>query len=160
MLDGVASSEKKKAVVNQTELCPGFGLWLSLWLLSGWHLSKELTIWLLRWWGGYGWFQEKISLRLAFRENKFLQGNTERKKFLHWQKYLSRRVKLEKNVTPLHSRKKILSPEAKSSVPLSKVKWSAPKELGMFSYNQLQVETPFWLNLCEASYFLKTLLGF
>ena len=122
--------------------------------------SERVTIWLLRWWGGYGWFQEKISLRLTFGENKFLQGNTWRKKFLHWQKYLSRRVKLEKNFTPLYSRKKILSPEAKSFVPLSKVKWSAPKVLGMFSYDQLQVETPFWLNLCEASYFLNTLLSF
>lgn len=54
----------------------------------------------------------------------------------------------------------ILSPEAKSFVPLSKVKWLARKVLGMFSYDQLQVETPFWLNLCEASYFLKTLLSF
>ena len=59
------------------------------------------------------------------------------KKKIPTQKYRSRRVKLEKNVTPLYSRKKILSPEAKSSVPLSKVKLSAPKVLGMFSYDQL-----------------------
>ena len=62
--------------------------------------DTSLKSWPFDFWGGdggYGWFEEKISLRLAFRENKFLQGNTWRKKFLHWQKYLSRRVKLEKN---------------------------------------------------------------
>lgn len=130
---------------------------------DSYQADTSLKSWPFDFWGGdggYGWFEEKISLRLAFRENKFLQGNTWRKKFLHWQKYLSRRIKLEKNFTPLYSRKKILSPEAKSFVPLSKVKWSTPKVLGMFSYDQLQVETPFWLNLCEASYFLKTLLSF
>ena len=32
---------------------------------------------------------------------------------------------------------KIFFTQTKSSVPLSKVKWSAPKVLGMFSYDQL-----------------------
>ena len=44
--------------------------------------------------------------------------------------------------------------------PLKSQMVTARKVLGMFSYDQLQVETPFWLNLCEASYFLKTLLSF
>ena len=67
---------------------------------DSYQADTSLRSWPFDFWGGeggYGWFQEKISNRLAFRENKFLQGNTGRKKFLHWQKYLSRRVKLEKN---------------------------------------------------------------
>ena len=60
---------------------------------DSYQADTSLRSWPFDFWGGeggYGWFQEKISNRLAFRENK-------RKKFLHWKKYLSRRVKLEKN---------------------------------------------------------------
>ena len=60
---------------------------------ESYQADTSLRSWPFDFWGGeggYGWFQEKISNRLAFRENK-------RKKFLHWKKYLSRRVKLEKN---------------------------------------------------------------
>ena len=107
---------------------------------DSYQADTSLKSWPFDFWGGeggYGWFEEKISLRLAFRENKFLQGNTWRKKFLHWQKYLSRRVKLEKNSITRGFGGKIFFTQTKSSVPLSKVKWSAPKVLGMFSYDQL-----------------------
>ena len=107
---------------------------------DSYQADTSLKSWPFDFWGGdggYGWFEEKISLRLAFRENKFLQGNTWRKKFLHWQKYLSRRVKLEKNSITRGLGAKIFFTQTKSSVPLSKVKWSAPKVLGMFSYDQL-----------------------
>lgn len=73
----------------------------------------------------------------GFQGKQILARKYLKKKIPTLTKYLSRRVKLEKTVTPLYSRKKILSPEAKSFVPLSKVKWSAPKVLGMFSYDQL-----------------------
>ena len=50
---------------------------------DSYQADTSLRSWPFDFWGGeggYGWFQEKISLRLAFRENKFLQGNTWRKK--------------------------------------------------------------------------------
>lgn len=152
--------EWKKAVVHQTELCCGFVLWLSLWLLWGWNLSKELTIWLLRWGGGVWVISGKNIPQAGFQGKQILARKYLKKKIPTLTKISFKACKAGKNVTPLYSRKKILSPEAKSFVPLSKVKWSAPKVLGMFSYDQLQVETPFWLNLCEASYFQKSLLGF
>ena len=43
---------KKSSCASNRAVPSGFVLWLSLWLLWGWHLSKELTIWLLRWGGG------------------------------------------------------------------------------------------------------------
>ena len=36
--------------------------------------------------GGYGWFEEKISCRLIWRESKMLQGNFLETNILHWKK--------------------------------------------------------------------------
>ena len=85
--------------------------------------------------GGMGDFRKNMSCRLISREKKFLQGNTWRKKFLHWNSlrsrpvfsravfscahytskrllrrltrkiYLSWCVMLEKNLSPLYVRK-------------------------------------------------------
>lgn len=79
-VDGVNCIEWKKAVVHQIELCPGFVLWLSLWLLSGWHLSKELTIWLLRW-GGEVWvISGKNILQTDFQGKQILARKYLKKK--------------------------------------------------------------------------------
>ena len=88
---------------------------------DSYQADTSLRSWPFDFWGGeggYGWFQEKISNRLAFRENKFLQGNTWRKKFLPWQKYLSRRVKLEKILSPEVWGKNIFYPNQIIRTPL------------------------------------------
>ena len=36
--------------------------------------------------GGYGWFEEKISCRLIWRESNMLQGNFLETNILHWKK--------------------------------------------------------------------------
>ena len=57
-------------------------------------------------WGGYGWFQKKMSCRLISggkkHANKFLGKN-----ILLWKKYRSWRIMLKKNLTPLYVREQI-----------------------------------------------------
>ena len=88
----------------------------------------------------------KNILQTDFQGKQILARKYLKKKIPTLTKISFKACKAGKNVTLQYSRKKfyhqrfggkIFFTQTKSSVPLSEVKWSAPKVLGMFSYDQL-----------------------
>ena len=86
-------------------------------------------------WGGYGWFQRKISCRLISSE-KSLQGNTSEKWYPALKKISLMTYHAEtKNLTPLYVEEKMSNSRGlgkkfllklNHTYPATKVKWSTP----------------------------------